>query len=88
MTTLDWNVQADANNIRPGSIELQRAVHQQWLDKIRSRPPEGWLKSKVLWRVRTIDKLGSGSADQFPARSLKSVPARRRARPSLPSAGR
>jgi SAM-dependent methyltransferase len=57
MTVLDWNVDADRNNIRPGSIELQRAVHREWHEKIKSRPPEGWLKAKPLWRVRTIEKL-------------------------------
>jgi SAM-dependent methyltransferase len=57
MAILDWNVDADSKNIRPGSIELQRTIHRQWHEKIKSRPPEGWLKSKPLWRVRTIDKL-------------------------------
>ena len=57
MAILDWNIDADSGNIRPGSIELQRAVHMEWHDKIKSRSPEGWLKAKPLWRVRTIDKL-------------------------------
>ena len=54
---VDWNVDADANNIRPGSIELQRIVHKEWHEKIKHREPEGWLKSKPVWRVRCIEKL-------------------------------
>lgn len=53
---LDWNIASDAD-IRPGSIELQRIVHREWHDKMVTRPPDGWLKQKPLWRVRCVDKL-------------------------------
>lgn len=56
MTFVDWNYEAD-RTIRPGSIELQRVVHKDWFEKIRTRPREGWMKSKPFWRVKTIEKL-------------------------------
>jgi SAM-dependent methyltransferase len=54
---LDWNVEADGPNIRPGSIELQQVVHRRWYEKIRSRPPEKWLRQKPYWRAMCLEKL-------------------------------
>lgn len=53
---LDWDVAADAENIRPGSIELQTVMHRVWYDKMVSRPSEKWLKGKPYWRATCMDK--------------------------------
>lgn len=53
---LDWDVAADAENIRPGSIELQAVVHRAWYDKMVARPSEKWLKGKPFWRATCMDK--------------------------------
>ena len=57
---LDWHVEADLANIRPGAIELQSALHERMYSSIFDRRESAieWLNGgRTYWRLQTLYKL-------------------------------
>lgn len=52
----DWNVQADAPNIRPGAIDLQSELHRRLYSSLG---PEMLDTPRTFWRRKVLDKFES-----------------------------